>query len=77
MQMSRTKKAGMAPPVVDEAAIEHLSRAAGITIPPERVAGAVERLNDMLTFLHQLDDLEISESAPASNFDPTWEADPG
>lgn len=73
MQVTRKKKSGPAPPVVDEAAIAHLCQAAGISIPPDRVPGAAERLNDMLAFLHQLDGLKISDAPPAAVFDPSWE----
>jgi hypothetical protein len=59
--------------IVDEAAIERLAQMAGITIPADRVPGAVERLNEMLAFLRQLDDLEIVEEPPAAGFDPSWE----
>ena len=71
--MVRKKKNEVPLTVIDEAAIEHLCRVAGIAIPPERAPGAVERLNEMLAFLHQLDQLELSEVAPASVFDPAWE----
>ena len=51
------------------------ARMAGITIAPERLPGAAERLNEMLDFLHQLDELELGDEPPASVFDPSWEVE--
>jgi Asp-tRNA(Asn)/Glu-tRNA(Gln) amidotransferase C subunit len=58
---------------IDEAAIPHLARAAGITIPAERVAGAAERLNNMLEFLAELEAVDAGTIAPAAEFDPAWD----
>lgn len=71
--MARKEKAASRRATVDEAAIKHLCQAAGISIPPDRVPGAVDRLNDMLAFLSELDALMIGEEAPAAVFDPSWE----
>jgi hypothetical protein len=57
---------------VEEPAIEFLCQTAGISIPPERRAGAAERLNDMLAFSHELNGLETEESGFSSSFDPSW-----
>jgi hypothetical protein len=46
---------------------------AGISIPPDRMPGAAERLNEMLAFLSQLDELDLRDVPPASEFDPSWE----
>jgi Asp-tRNA(Asn)/Glu-tRNA(Gln) amidotransferase C subunit len=70
--MVNTENGGSSPGTVDEAVIEQLARMAGISIPPDRVPGATERLNEMLAFLRQLDDLEIGEEPPAAVFDPSW-----
>jgi Asp-tRNA(Asn)/Glu-tRNA(Gln) amidotransferase C subunit len=73
MRMTEMENEGAQLGAVDEATIEQLARLAGITIAPDRLPGAAERLKEMLDFLHQLDELEISEEPPASVFDPSWE----
>jgi Asp-tRNA(Asn)/Glu-tRNA(Gln) amidotransferase C subunit len=51
-----------------------LARAAGLTIPPQRLAVVAERLRDMYELAavieeHDLDGIEIG-----SRFDPSWPA---
>jgi hypothetical protein len=66
MESGRTRQ-----PVGKES-IPQLAAVAGVEIPPERVAGARERLDDMLRFLDELATLEIEDEPPAVPFDPGW-----
>jgi len=62
----------MTKPLVDEAAVEHLARAAGIEIPAERRAMVAERLNEMHAMAAEFESVPYQAFEPASIFMADW-----
>lgn len=52
---------------------EKPSEPGGYVIPPERMDGARQRLDELRGFLEELESLNIGTVAPAATFDPSWE----
>lgn len=49
--------------------LQHL----GGSIPSERLPSALQRLEELLGFVDQLESLDIELLAPAATYDPSWD----
>lgn len=48
-------------------------RAGAYVIPPERLPQVIARYESMVTFIEELEALDIGTEAPAFVFDPSWD----
>jgi hypothetical protein len=63
----------MTKPFVNDVAVEHLARAAGIEIPPGRRAIVAERLNEMFALAADIETIPYRHLPPAMIFEASWD----
>jgi hypothetical protein len=54
--------------------IEAMARLLGLAIPPAEIATLAASVRDQLASIESLEQLDLTDIAPALEFDPRWES---
>jgi hypothetical protein len=56
------------------ATIEAMARLLGLAIPPDEIAALAASVRDQLASIASFEQLDLTDIAPALEFDPRWES---